>query len=171
MAVMAGAVAVQPPGLPIGPTTVISGQATGRPQVSGRVRDVAIVGSDGASDVMPSGVDGVLQPNDMIDQGPNLRGSIVPGGWDWQLRRADACTVIKADYMLRTDDGTIINVVNTGVACSGPDGKRLPIRTSPVFEAPLGKYEWLSRSAFVGTLDGTKINGKPAVRIRFFRVR
>ena len=104
-------------------------------------------------------------------EGPDLRGSIVPGGWDWQLRRADGCTVIKADYMLRTDDGAIINVVNTGVACSGPDGKRLPIRTSPVFEAPLGKYEWLSRSAFVGTLDGTKINGKPAVRIRFFRVR
>jgi len=104
-------------------------------------------------------------------EGPGLRGSIIPGGWDWQLHRADGCTVIKADYMLKTDDGAIINVVNTGVACSGPDGKRLPIRTSPVFEAPLGKYEWLSRSAFVGTLDGTKINGKPAVRIRFFRVR
>ena len=37
--------------------------------------------------------------------GPDIKGTIVPGGWDWQLTRADGCTEIEADYMIRTDDG------------------------------------------------------------------
>lgn len=102
-------------------------------------------------------------------EGPGIRGEIIGGGWDWQLRRADGCTQIKADYMLRTDDGVVINVVNTGVSCRAKDPKAV-VRTHPVFEAPLGKYEWLSQSAFIGTLDPVTLpDGKRAVRIRFFR--
>ena len=48
-------------------------------------------------------------------KGPEIEGTVVPGGWDWQLRRADGCTEIEADYFLRTDDGVTINVVNKGV--------------------------------------------------------
>ena len=29
-------------------------------------------------------------------EGPNIRGTIMPGGWDWQLRRADGCNEVKA---------------------------------------------------------------------------
>ncbi len=102
--------------------------------------------------------------------GPGLSGTIVPGGWDWQLRRSDGCTSIKADYMLRTDDGIIINVVNTGVLCRDPDGGFVPARTHPVFEAPLGKYDWLGKSAFIGTLEpATAPDGGPAVRIKFYK--
>jgi hypothetical protein len=107
-------------------------------------------------------------------EGPGIRGTILPGGWDWQLRRADGCTHIKADYMLQTDDGAIINVVNQGVACRGPQGEYLPVRTHPVFEPPLGRYEWLGQSTFVGTLEasGGDGSGPPAaVHIRFYRVR
>jgi hypothetical protein len=102
--------------------------------------------------------------------GPEIKGTIIPGGWDWQLRRADGCLDVKADYMLRTDDGVIINVVNTGVICRPQDGKPMPIRTHPKFEAPLGKYAWLGQTAFIGTLEPmTGTDGKPGVRIRFFK--
>lgn len=104
-------------------------------------------------------------------EGPGIKGTIMPGGWDWQLRRADGCTEVEADYFLRTDDGVVINVVNTGVICPGEGGTMLPVRTHPVFEAPRGKYDWLSRNAFVGTLERAPPEAGPAVRIRFFRVR
>jgi len=103
-------------------------------------------------------------------EGPGLKGMVMPGGWDWQLLRADGCLQVKADYFLKTDDGAIINVVNTGLICPGADGKPAPVRTHPVLEAPVGKYEWMGRTPFVGTLEplfeGGKVN---AVRIRFYK--
>ena len=104
-------------------------------------------------------------------EGPNIKGIVVPGGWDWQLRRADGCTDVKADYFLQTDDDVVINVVNTGVICTGEGGAPMPVRTHPVFEAPIGKYEWLSKNAFIGTLELAPPENGPAVRIRFYRVR
>lgn len=87
-------------------------------------------------------------------EGPNMRGEILPMGWDWQLDRADGCTEIVADYFLRTDDGVVINVVNSGALCRpGPDGVVHPVRSSPVFEAPIGKYDWLSKGAYIGTFS------------------
>jgi hypothetical protein len=97
--------------------------------------------------------------------GSGLRGKVLPGGWDWQLLRADGCLNVKADYMLQTDDGVIVNVVNTGPLCPGR-----PVLTTPIFEPPLGKYQWLGQSAFVGALEVVKVDGQPAVRIRFYRV-
>jgi hypothetical protein len=105
--------------------------------------------------------------------GPDIRGTILPGGWDWQLGLADGCLHIKADYFLRTDDGVVINILNQGVACTGPKGERLPVRTQPVFEAPRGKYEWLGQSAFIGTLEAGAPDASGAinsVRIRIYRV-
>ena len=104
-------------------------------------------------------------------EGPGIKGTIVPGGWDWQLVRADGCIDVHADYMLKTDDGVIINVVNNGALCMPKPGQPpRPARTSPRFEVPLGKYEWLGQTAFVGTLEGAKgPNGEPAVRITFYK--
>jgi len=45
---------------------------------------------------------------------------------------------------------------------------RLPLtaRTIDRFEAPTGKYDWLSRHSFVGTLEPARApDGGPAVRI------
>ena len=106
-------------------------------------------------------------------EGPRIRGTLLPGGWDWQLGRADGCLHIKADYFLRTDDGVVINILNQGVACMGPNGERPPLRTQPVFEAPRGKYEWLNQSAFIGTLEAGENDAKgqlTAVHIRIYRV-
>jgi hypothetical protein len=104
-------------------------------------------------------------------EGPNIKGEVMPGGWDWQLTRPDGCTEVKADYFLKTDDGVVINVINTGEICPGADGKPAPVRTHPVFEPPLGKYEWLGRQAFVGTLGMAPASVGPAVLIRFYRVK
>ena len=104
-------------------------------------------------------------------EGPKIKGTIMPGGWDWQLVRADGCTHIKADYMIKTDDGAIINVVNPGSVCRDENGKPIPLRTVPIFEPPLGKYEWLGKNTFVGTLVPSGESGKPAVKIRFYQVK
>nr|WP_166175430.1 DUF3237 domain-containing protein [Altererythrobacter segetis] len=104
-------------------------------------------------------------------EGPQIKGEVMPGGWDWQLTRVDGCTDVKADYFLKTDDGVVINVVNTGEICPGEKGAPAPVRTHPVFEPPLGKYEYLGRQAFVGTLGMAPASAGPAVLIRFYRVK
>jgi hypothetical protein len=103
-------------------------------------------------------------------EGPNIRGEIIPGGWDWQLVRKDGCTFIEADYFLKTDDGVVINVVNKGALCPPKDGVFTPARTHPVFEAPIGKYDWLNTSTFVGTLGMAEGVEGPAVKITFYKV-
>ena len=102
--------------------------------------------------------------------GEGIKGTIVPGGWDWQLIRPDGCIEVHADYMLTTDDGVTINVINDGTICRGEGGAMVPVRTQPRFEAPIGKYEWLNKAAFIGTLDvGKAADGGPAVKIRMYR--
>jgi hypothetical protein len=103
-------------------------------------------------------------------EGPQIKGEVMPGGWDWQLTRADGCTDVKADYFLKTDDGVVIIVVNTGEICPGEKGAPAAVRTHPVFEPPLGKYEWLGKQAFIGTLGMAPAKEGPAVLIRFYRV-
>lgn len=104
-------------------------------------------------------------------EGPRMRGEILPMGWDWQLDRADGCTELVADYFLRTDDGVIINVVNTGAICrqGANGGPPPPVRTTPVFEAPLGRYQWLSQGAYVGTLGFDPTVTEPHVVITIYR--
>ncbi len=87
-------------------------------------------------------------------EGPEIRGEVLPMGWDWQLDQSDGCTLLVADYFIRTDDDVVINVVNSGVMCSpdvNPD--HAARTTSPVFEPPLGKYEWLGQGTYVGTVS------------------
>ncbi len=104
--------------------------------------------------------------------GSGFKGVIMPGGWDWQLKRSDGCVWAYADYMLKTDDGVIINVRNQGPMCPQKEGAApVPILLTPIFEAPLGRYQWLNQAAFVNRLDIVTHEGRPAVRIRFYRVR
>lgn len=107
-------------------------------------------------------------------EGPNIHGAIMPGGWDWQLIREDGCVHIKADYMIKTDDGVIINVLNQGVICRPKEGAPPPgpAHTVPVFEAPVGKYEWLNQNTYVGTLEAATGGGPlNAIKIRFYQVK
>lgn len=103
--------------------------------------------------------------------GGDLSGEVVPGGWDWQLERGDGCIEIKADYMLKTDDGVTINILDTGVNCLGSPHFAQPPRTQPFFEAPIGKYGWLSRSAFIGAAEPYAGSDGKGLRIRVYRVK
>jgi hypothetical protein len=44
-----------------------------------------------------------------------LRGTLLPGGMDWQRIRADGTIEVDARYVLRTDDDDLIEVRSTGV--------------------------------------------------------
>jgi len=95
--------------------------------------------------------------------GPEMRGTIVPGGADWQYVRPDGVTVVEARYLLRTDDEVLIEVHNRGIrhgpaetmqrlaAGESVDPSEYYFRATPVLTAPAGKYEWLNRNLFVCT--------------------
>ena len=44
--------------------------------------------------------------------GPQLRGTVLPGGADWQVLRDDGVAELEARYTLRTDDAALIYVRN-----------------------------------------------------------
>ena len=107
--------------------------------------------------------------------GPKLQGTVVPGGWDFQLTyAASGCTQLSADYFLKADDGALIHVFNEGLACS----EKEPLFFRPKLEAPKGPHDWLTSATFIATLELEMATNLPpgaaprldAVRIRFYRV-
>jgi hypothetical protein len=96
-------------------------------------------------------------------RGPRLEAEILPGGADWQLVRGDGVVELVARYAIRTVDGVEIAVVNRGLRRAAPevmermargeavDPALVYCRTTPVFEAPTGAYDWLNRSVFLGS--------------------
>ncbi|EHP42875.1 hypothetical protein OR16_12233 [Cupriavidus basilensis OR16] len=115
--------------------------------------------------------------------GPRLQGRILPGGADFQLVRHDAgngviVADIEARYVLETDDGARIYIVNAGVR-SGPaeliarlaggeivDPRLIYFRTAPRFETASPGYDWLMQHLFVAT--GARYPDR--VEMRYFRV-
>jgi hypothetical protein len=95
--------------------------------------------------------------------GPNMKGTVLDGGADWQIVRADGVAELEAHYQIKTDDGVIIYIKNTGLRVATPevaarigrgeavDPKEYYFRAAPKFEAPKGKYEWLNNAIFVCT--------------------
>ena len=96
-------------------------------------------------------------------EGPNIKGIVVAGGYDWQLVRSDGVVEIDARYMLQTDDGDLITVMNTGLR-HGPqevmqrlakgeevDPSEYYFRSVPVFETGNPKYAWLMGSVFIAS--------------------
>ena len=81
--------------------------------------------------------------------GPNISGTVIPGGADFPVVRPDGVTIIDAFYSLRTDDGTIIIIHNRGL---GYDKKDEKFRLVPEFTVNEGKYDWLNKSIFIATL-------------------
>jgi hypothetical protein len=149
----------------------VSAQEASAPRLEFAFEELVTLGTALAPGETPYGRRNMIPITGGTFEGPGIRGTIVPGGWDWQLVRGDGCIDVHADYMLKTDDGVIINVINDGAICMPKTGEPpQPVRTSPRFEAPLGKYDWLGKTAFVGTLEGAAgPNGEPAVKIRFYK--
>jgi hypothetical protein len=126
----------------------------------------------------PHGVRRVVPITGGRFEGPEIRGTILPGGADWQVVRGDGANELEALYLLRTDDGVVIQVRNRGLRHGPPDVMRrlaagetvdpgeYYFRAVPSFAAPAGKYEWLNRSIHVCT--GARYGG--AIRLWFYRV-
>lgn len=54
-------------------------------------------------------------------EGPELNGTLVEGGVDWQVDRADGVLEIAAHYVIRTGDGALIEVRSDGVRHGPPE--------------------------------------------------
>ncbi|BCY12792.1 DUF3237 domain-containing protein [Actinoplanes sp. L3-i22] len=109
--------------------------------------------------------------------GPRLNGVVLAGGGDWSVTRGQV-TELDARYLLRADDGAVIDIVNRGFWRATPEidarveaGEDLPeteyyYRTSPVFRTDAPAHAWLASSVFVGLARGEA----GQVCIRFFEV-
>lgn len=96
-------------------------------------------------------------------EGPEIKGEIIPGGYDWQLLRTDGVAEIEARYVLKTDDGELITIINTGLRHGPPDvmarmaqGEEVDpssyyFRSVPVFETASEKHRWLTTHVFVAS--------------------
>lgn len=70
-------------------------------------------------------------------RGPELTGTLVEGGVDWQINRADGVLEIAAHYVIRADDGALIEVRSEGLR-HGP----------PAVMAQLARGEAVPREAY-----------------------
>ena len=93
--------------------------------------------------------------------GPQLKGTIIPGGADWQVVRKDGVAEVEAHYQFKTDDGVTIYIKNVGLRVATPEvaarigrGEQVSpseyyFRTAPKFEAPAGRYAWLNDALYI----------------------
>lgn len=96
-------------------------------------------------------------------EGPLIQGEILPGGADWQVVRTDGVAELEAHYQFKTNDGVLIYVKNIGLRVASPEvaariargedvgASEYYFRTSPKFEAPVGKYGWVNNTLFICT--------------------
>lgn len=111
-------------------------------------------------------------------EGSNIKGTVAPGGADWQTVRTDGTADLEAKYTLQTDDGVLIYIQNRGIRTGSPevlarlakgenvDPSEYYMRTSATFEVADGKYDWLKKAIFVST-GMRKAN---SVILRFYKV-
>ena len=111
--------------------------------------------------------------------GPRLQGVVVPGGGDRYVQRGPACIQLDARYLIRAEDGALLDVVNRGFFRTSSAEVMLQVdrgedidpavvyyRTSPVFRTDAPAHRWLAETVFVGL---ARMEGDQ-VCIRFFEV-
>ena len=113
-----------------------------------------------------------------VFSGPLMRGTVVPGGADWQVLRHDGVAELEARYTLRTDDGALIFVRNLALR-HGPadviaalaagqqvDPARYYFRGATFFETGSERYAWMTKCIVVCTGER-----EPAgVKLKFYRL-
>lgn len=89
--------------------------------------------------------------------GARISGTVLSGGADFQLTRADGDTEFLARYMVKTQDGFIIQVTNRALSHSennGQQGSKNYFRSVIDLEAPVDSpYAYLNHAIYLGTLD------------------
>ena len=95
-------------------------------------------------------------------EGPLLKGTILPGGADWQLSQ-DERTELEAIYSIKTDDDVYIHIRNRGLIYNGPDEHGQSVsyfKAAPQFEAPKdSRYAWLNHALFLCAPDARQEKG------------
>ncbi|HEX4113410.1 MAG TPA: DUF3237 domain-containing protein [Stellaceae bacterium] len=111
-------------------------------------------------------------------EGPDFHATVMPGGADWQILRPDGCTELTAHYIIRTEDGTPVAVINRALRHAPPalnakllagekvDPDLVYFRGAPTFASASPAHDWLNRSVFVCTGQ----RWPDGVLIHFFRV-
>lgn len=85
--------------------------------------------------------------------GPKIKGEVLPGGEDSQLVRPDGDTELNAQYLLKTDDGYIIQVTNKALIHTDSKTKAFYCKSVLDVEAPKNSpYDYLNHAIFIGTL-------------------
>src|SRR6476620_4437709 len=96
-------------------------------------------------------------------EGPGIKGTVIGGGYDFQLLRNDNVMEIDARYVLQTDDGALITIVNRGLRHADvevmqqmADGIDVSpslyyFRSVPQLETGSKKYDWLNKTVFVAS--------------------
>jgi len=92
--------------------------------------------------------------------GPNIKGTVHPGGADWITQVAEH-TSLDVRITLETDDGAIIYMSYTGVVHRGDDA--LYWRVRPIFQTASEKYDWLNHVVCIG--KNKQVPGKVAYDI------
>ncbi|MGB4778859.1 DUF3237 family protein [Microbacterium sp.] len=85
----------------------------------------------------------------------DIAGAIIPGGGDWCLTRSDDAYQVEARYLIRTDQGEIVDVVNVGIlrhleGGTGPSSQMGYFQSTPRFRTTSPRLQWLTRSVFIG---------------------
>ena len=110
--------------------------------------------------------------------GPAIKGTVEPGGADWQIIRADNVAELDAHYTLKTEDGVFIYIHNKGYRHGPPevlqrlakgetvDPSEYYFRAAPFFETSSEKYSYLNKFIYVATGEIKKDN----VDIHFYKL-
>jgi hypothetical protein len=112
-------------------------------------------------------------------EGPNLKGTILPGGADFFVLRTDGVGQIDVRATARTDDGAVIYITYTGVSDLGEDGyenylkmkmpERLRLHIAPRAHTAHPKYAWLNRVQLIGI--GETAPGSNVVTYDLYAIR
>lgn len=110
--------------------------------------------------------------------GPDISGTILDFGADWQSVLDTGVAALDARYAFETDDGALIEIENFGFRHGPPEilarlaaGEACPpesyyMRTAARLSTGHPKYEWINRTMFVGT--GARLQS--AVQIELYAV-
>jgi len=98
-------------------------------------------------------------------EGPRLRGTVAPGGADWQIARKDGVLDLDARYVLREERGGLVRVVSQGYRHAAPEilaalarGEAVDpatyfFRTVMRFETGADDLAWLNKTIAIATAE------------------
>lgn len=115
--------------------------------------------------VTPHGIRQIVYIKGGTFEGPKMKGTVLPGGGDWFVRRADQVVEVDVRCVLRTDDNQVIYCCLEGInemtaeaairAITGKsvDSSKYYFRVAATMETGSKKYAWLNRIVAVGVGD------------------